>query len=335
VAIPIGLGVGLVALLVVGWLALGVSRPGTGPDGSPPAGSTAPSTRDPLEPLTIESIQRGPHLVFQNVVRGEDYAEVSLVRLDAPAGARLSTGLVCERVHFAGGAGLCLAGEHEEVSTYFAQVFDAAFQPGPPIALDGAPAFVRISPDGRYGAISVQTRPSTPEAPVAPLQTLLVDMATGRILADLRDFAVVRDGTTLEDPALDAWGVTFRDDGTFFASIRTAGNTYLVEGDVEGERMTVRASNVSAPALSPDGTRLAYAKLVSSIGPTWRFHVLDLATMEETALAETQSIDEQPEWLDDATVLYGLATDIWSVPADGSGQPQPFLFGGLSPAVVR
>jgi hypothetical protein len=332
---PIGLGVGVLALATVAWLAFGVARPGAVAEGSPAAGSTAPATRDPLEPMTLASIQRGPHLVFQNVIRGEDYAEVSLVPLDAPAGARLSTGLVCERVHVAAGRGLCLAGEHDEVSEYFAQVFDAGYRLGRRIELDGAPAFARVSPDGRYGAISVQTRPPTPEAPVAPLRTLLVDMAAGTVLADLRDFTVLRDGTTLVDPAMDAWGVTFRDDGTFFASIRTAGNTHLVEGDIETGRLTVRAPNVSAPALSPDRTRLAYAKVVSNIGPTWRFYVLDLTTMEETALAETLSIDEQPEWLDDATVLYGRATDIWSVPADGSGQPQPFLLGGLSPAVVR
>ena len=57
--------------------------------------------------------------------------------------------------------------------------------------------------------------------------------------------------------------------------------------------------------------------------------------MAETPLAETRSIDDQPEWLDDDTILYGLATDTWSVAADGTGQPRPFMFGALSPAVVR
>jgi hypothetical protein len=34
-------------------------------------------------------------------------------------------------------------------------------------------------------------------------------------------------------------------------------------------------------------------------------------------------------------VLYGLATDTWVVPADGSGAPSLFVPEGLSPAVVR
>jgi Tol biopolymer transport system component len=134
---------------------------------------------------------------------------------------------------------------------------------------------------------------------------------------------------------MDVWGVTFRNDGSFLASIRTNGNVHLVEGEVGSDELTIKAPNVSAPSLSPDGTRIAYAKLVSSIGPTWRLHVMDLETLEETPLAETRSIDEQPEWLDDDTILYGLATDIWSVKADGSGDPQPYLFGGLSPVVVN
>ena len=89
------------------------------------------------------------------------------------------------------------------------------------------------------------------------------------------------------------------------------------------------------PRCRPDGTRVAYAKLVSNIGPTFRFHVLDLATMIETPLAETTSIDDQMEWLDDQHLLYGLAADTWVVPADGTGTPSLFLPNGLSASVVR
>ncbi len=335
---------GLVAVAAVGVLAVllatyGVQALQGGDQPSAAARSQAPGaspTRDPREPLTLDSIQRDPHLVFQNVIRGDEYAHVSLVPLEAPGGARLGTDLVCERFHMAGGVGICVVGEHEEESNYHAVVFDDRFEPRGRIALGGAPVFAQVSRDGRYAALSVQTRPPTAEAPLAPRQTLLVDMAAGRVLADLASFALIRDGVALDATDVDVWGATFQGDSErFFASVRTAGNTYLVEGDIETERMEVRAPNVSSPALSPDGTRLAYARLVSNIGPTWRFHVMDLATGTETALAETKSIDEQPEWLDDETLLYGLATDIWSVAADGSGTAQPFLFDGLSPAVIR
>jgi len=63
--------------------------------------------------------------------------------------------------------------------------------------------------------------------------------------------------------------------------------------------------------------------------------VLDLATMEETPLAETRNIDDQVEWLDDENVLYADGQDVWTVPSDGSGSATMFIAEALSPAVVR
>ena len=75
----------------------------------------------------------------------------------------------------------------------------------------------------------------------------------------------------------------------------------------------------------------------------WRIAVYDLAAGAETLLAETRSVDDQVEWLDDATVLYALpregteatTSDVWQVPADGSGSPSLFIPQASSPAVVR
>ena len=64
--------------------------------------------------------------------------------------------------------------------------------------------------------------------------------------------------------------------------------------------------------------------------------MLDLGSGKETALAETRSIDDQVEWLDDRRILYGTsAGDVWVVPADGTGSPAEYLAGALSPAVLR
>ena len=67
----------------------------------------------------------------------------------------------------------------------------------------------------------------------------------------------------------------------------------------------------------------------------WRLSVLDLATMRETPLAETGSVDDQAEWLDADNVLYGLNGDVWRVRADGSGSPSLYLADALSPSVAR
>jgi hypothetical protein len=328
--------VGLFAV-AVGWVAWNGWRAGLPGESLPPAATGSPVlTRDPREPLTVAGIQRAPHLVFQNVVRNEDYAHVSLVPLDSPAGMRVSTDLVCERVHYAAGHGICLAAEHGTQSRYFAVSFGPEFVPLSRVLLDGAPSFARVSPDGRLAAASVQTNPPTEEEPFAPSKTLLIDTSSGDVVADLEDFSVTRDGVELTESELDFWGMSFKADSDgFLASLRVSGNVYLVEGSVRDRRMAVVHPGISAPSLSPDGTKVAFAKLISNIGPTWRFHVMDLGTLIQTELAETKSIDDQMEWIDDERLLYGLGADVWSVTSDGRGQPIPFLFGGLSPAVVR
>jgi uncharacterized repeat protein (TIGR01451 family) len=57
--------------------------------------------------------------------------------------------------------------------------------------------------------------------------------------------------------------------------------------------------------------------------------------MEETPLAESRSIDDQIEWQDDHRLLYGDSSSLWTVPADGSGEPRKFMSQALSPAVIR
>jgi hypothetical protein len=57
--------------------------------------------------------------------------------------------------------------------------------------------------------------------------------------------------------------------------------------------------------------------------------------MRETALAETRVVDDQVEWLDDQTVLYGLEASVWATASDGSGNPRRLIADALSPAAVR
>lgn len=139
--------------------------------------------------------------------------------------------------------------------------------------------------------------------------------------------------------------MTFADDNRFFATLGTGGNTFLVEGDVAARRLTVLESGVECPSLSPDGTRIAFKQRNDAgFGPVeWHIAVLTLDTGAVTHLAEQRNVDDQVAWLDDETVMYGLprdetgspVTDVWVVPADGTGQPAVFIHGASSPRVVH
>jgi Tol biopolymer transport system component len=104
---------------------------------------------------------------------------------------------------------------------------------------------------------------------------------------------------------------------------------------LKATRARVIHDDVECPSLSPDGTRVAFKKRTGSAERPWRLSVLDLATRRETPLAETRSVDDQAEWLDDGHVLYGAAGAVWSVPADGRGRPSRYIARASSPAVVR
>jgi Tol biopolymer transport system component len=141
-------------------------------------------------------------------------------------------------------------------------------------------------------------------------------------------------------PEFNFWGVTFaQDSNLFYATLRNGNTTYLVQGDIVARKLTVLHENVECPSLSPDGTRIAFKKRVAH---RWQLTALDLATMEETELAEKVSIDDQVEWLDDERILYHKTdydppklVSVFVVPADGSGEPEIFMPNAISPVVVR
>jgi hypothetical protein len=269
--------------------------------------------------------------------RGAD-AQVAVAALAAPNGRRALTPLRCARVDYsAAGSGICLARGGGFAAGYVVKVFGPDLRVRHTLGLEGIPSRARVSPDGRYGSVTLFVAgDSYASAGSFSTRTTIVDLATGRKVADLEDFVVMRGERRITAIDVNFWGVTFaRDSDRFFATLATGGRTYLIEGSVSRREARVIHGNVECPSLSPDGTRIAFKKRTGSAEAPWRLTVLDLRTMRETPLAETRSVDDQAEWRDDGHVLYGLGGAVWSVRADGRGRPVRLIAGAGSPAVVR
>jgi hypothetical protein len=277
---------------------------------------------------------RKPFLVYQHVARDRHYAEIVVAPIHAPRSKPTFTGLVCGRVYFAAGKGLCLLPAQDPLgASVDARVFGADFKPQKKARLAGLVSRARVSPNGRYGATTTFVTGHSYLDDGFSTLTALIDMDSGKVLAELEKFEVTRNGSRFKAIDFNFWGVTFTRDGRrFYVTLSSAGKMYLVEGDVAARTARVIHEGVECPSVSPDETRIAYKQRE---GDRWRLHVLDLPSGRETALAETRSVDDQVEWLDNGRILYGLLGDIWVVRSDGRGRPRIFVSDALSPAVVR
>jgi WD40-like Beta Propeller Repeat len=291
--------------------------------------------------LLADARRDGRTMVVFRALKPKGQLAVAPVTTDGDSvtvGRRSFEPMSCERVYYAGGRGLCVARRRGAIPGFDAEVFGPDMKVAHRLRLDGVPSRTRVSPDGRYGAVTMFVAGhSYAAAGSFSTATTLIDMASGRALANLEKFTVTRDGQQVTAIDVNYWGVTFSasDSDRFYATLATGGQTYLIEGSVSSRTAHVIHENVECPSLSPDGTRIAFKKRTGSSAAPWRLTVLDLATMRETSLAETRSVDDQAEWLDDHHVLYGLDGQVWSVPADGSGRPRAFLASADSPASVR
>ncbi|WP_250002932.1 hypothetical protein [Actinoplanes sp. M2I2] len=292
----------------------------------------------------LTSLRARPHLVFRSTALGDGYGKVAVVPLSAPDGPRTFTPASCERVHATAGDAVCLFADRGLVTTYHSRLLDSSWRPARELPLTGLPSRARLSRDGSLVATTTFVHGDSYADPGQFSTRTVVTRTDGDVVGDLEKFQLVVDGKVVKAADRNLWGVTFADDDKFYATAASGGRTWLVEGSLRRRTVSALHADVECPSLSPDGTRIAYKKHGDLAPGRWRLAVHDLRTGEETLLAETRSVDDQAEWLDDTTVLYGLprtagngaaTSDVWRVPADGGGRPEVLVPDAWSPAVVR
>jgi hypothetical protein len=271
-------------------------------------------------------------LMVRAVDAGNTRLNGRVYEVDGGKVKRRSGDLACERVYYAAGRGICMGVAASGVD-YEATIFDSDFKPVDKISLTGLPSRARVSADGRYGAMTVFVTGDSyaGTANAFSTRTTILDMRDGRQIGQLEQFDVTKDGQPFDAVDFNFWGVTFaRDPNRFYATLGTGGEHYLVEGNVRERSMRVLRDGVECPSLSPDGKQIAYK---SRIGDSnrWHLRVLDVATLADHPVAEPRSIDDQVEWLDNDTLAYSDGTNVYTVPADGSGEAQLLVKDATSP----
>lgn len=300
--------------------------------------------RAPVLPTTsLSSVESVPHIVFRSNDRAH-YGVLAMVPLADPSGPRALTSTSCERVYAGSDRLVCLSLDRVAVR-YRSQVLDADLRPTRTLRLAGIPSRARMTVDGTLAASTAFTAVGDSYASTSfSTRTFISRTAGARQSLSLEDFTLVHHGRSISPVDRNYWGVTFAaDDDLFYATAAFGGHTWLVRGDLGTRTMTTLRSDAECPSLSPDGRTLVYKKRLGKPAGHWRLAALDLTSGKETLLAETRIVDDQAEWLDDDHVLYAIQgtrgdpylSDVYQVPADGTGSPRLLIRRASSPSVVR
>lgn len=286
-------------------------------------------------------------VVVVNRIPGDDYGRIAVRH---PDGTRTVLSLECERVHVAGGNGICTSNEGGVLPAYRTTFFDATTPLLEKIKRYSTvlPSRARVSPDGSRTTTTGFVSGSSYADIGGEASTIAVidtfeeanrAVALHQFEVDAPDPSDYRDG--------HFWGVTFVDDNEFYVTASFGREAELMRGSVSELTLWPTGWIGSCPSLSPDGTTLVY-KRPSTDEQGFDLVTLDLDTDESRVLDESRSVDDQVEWLDDDTILYALHPDdaedvagaqaefdIWSLDLAPGSEPELFLPSANSPAAIR
>ncbi|QCB97228.1 hypothetical protein E5206_10060 [Arthrobacter sp. PAMC25564] len=302
------------------------------------------SARPPVNVTTSETLPSAPYVLFRNTAPGQGFGEAATVPLADPGGQRALSGKSCDRVYGSNTLSFCLQTNRGLATNFQATVYDGGWKETASWPLPGIPSRARTNADGSLLASTVFVSGHAYSGAGFSTETVIRDQS-GTGTGSLEGFALILDGTRIKATDRNIWGVTFvpGQPDAFYATASSQGKIWLVQGSIAGRTLTVVRNGIECPSISPDGTRLAYKKSDTGTLTGHRsIAVLDLASGTESVLAEQQSIDDQIEWLDNSTLLYGLPrdgsevdSDIWSIRTDPSARPALFIEHAWSPSVVR
>lgn len=277
-------------------------------------------------------------LVFVNRVPGEEYGFVGYVNL---AGERFITPLSCDRLDWNRNGGVCL--QDGFTGSGRGLLLDEFLRPIRRFGI-ATPSRAAISPDG--GTVS-WTGFVTGHDYTAPGEfsttTQLIDIER-ELGAELQeDFTTfTADGEELFSEDQNYWGTTYISEQTFYATVGFGEENNIVFGDVRTGELRVVHENASCPEVSPNGSTIVAKELR---GEAFQLVAINTQTGERRDLAETRSVDDQVEWIDDNTIVYGLpnpdagtvgqpALDIWVLNVNDGSAPRLLLAFADSPAAA-
>ncbi len=166
----------------------------------------------------------------------------------------------------------------------------------------------------------------------------------GKDYGNLQDFTIKIGDQVLTAEDRNVWGVTFAKDGnTFYATAASGKQTWLMRGSLAERTMVAVGENAECPSISPNGKLIAYKKRRADSQPAhWDIAVLDIAKGTEQIYPLESGFDDQLEWLDSSTLLFGQPrtdnpgdADIFSMKLEAGASPQLFIEHAWSPSVQR
>lgn len=291
------------------------------------------------------ALPAAPFVLFRNTAPGQGYGMAGTVPLAAPSGQRFLASEACDRVYGTARSVVCLKTNRGLVTNFEAVLLDREWRPAGRWALPGIPSRTRMSADGSLVSTTVFVSGHSYSASGFSTETSISGTDGGAGTGNLEDFSLLVNGAQVTAADRNIWGVTFvpGDPDAFYATAASSGRIWLVQGSISARTLTAVHDGVECPSVSPDGTRVAYKMNTGTpLAAHWKVAVLDLASGNETVLSEPRSVDDQIEWLDDGTLLYGLPregsqgdSDIWQIRADSSAHGSLYIEHAWSPSVVR